>query len=64
MARVHGISRCTTSLIRKTRPITGKKMATHGELHHRHNHGEETLGGTTAGTSRQYDESTNDEFRL
>jgi hypothetical protein len=45
-ARIHGISGCTTSLIRGTRPIRGKKMATLDELHHLHNHYEEILDET------------------
>jgi metal-dependent amidase/aminoacylase/carboxypeptidase family protein len=46
-AHIHGISGCTTSLIRGTRPIREKKMATPGELHHLHNPSEEIPDGTT-----------------
>jgi len=45
-AHIRSISGCTTSLIRETRPIRGKKIATPNEFHSLHNHHAEIPGGT------------------
>jgi hypothetical protein len=52
-APIHGISGCKTFLMKGTRPIRGKKMATHGEQHHLYNYQEEISGGTKTTIRRQ-----------
>jgi hypothetical protein len=67
-AHIHGISGCTNYLLKGTRPIKGKKMATLDELHHLHNHYVKILDETKTTISRQYDEViirlSHDESRL
>jgi hypothetical protein len=53
-ASIHGISGCTNYLIRGTRPIRRKKMATPGELNHLHNRYEKILDETKTSISRQH----------